>query len=154
MLLVESASLAAGAGRIRPAADAPGADTEVRRVTMRWQIRHKLLLGLGMVVGIIALLLVGTIQGLTAFLASAKTSDSKLAELRKAGNFQVIRDSVENEQTVALAAGNCSVRKSSSPRSAWARADRSFRAESVRQCSRSAPAAARSSVRSSQRARM
>src|SRR5437879_488748 len=102
MLLVESASLAAGAGRIRPAADAPGADTEVRRVVMRWQIRHKLLLGLGMVVGIIALLLVGTIQGLTAFLAAAKTSDSKLAELRKAEDLKIALDDVNKPADAGL----------------------------------------------------
>ena len=49
MLLVESASLAAGVERIRPAGDAPGTDTEVRTVAMRWRIRHKLILGLGLV---------------------------------------------------------------------------------------------------------
>src|SRR5437764_13918220 len=52
-----------------------------RRVAVRWRIRHKLLLGLGVVVGIIALLLTGTLQGLAAFTSTVKTADSKLAEL-------------------------------------------------------------------------
>src|SRR5947209_7536832 len=80
----------------------PGNDTEVRTVAMRWQIRHKLLLGLGMVVGIIALLLVGTIQGLTAFLAAAKTSDSKLAELRKAEDLKIALDDVNKPADAGL----------------------------------------------------
>jgi len=33
-------------------------------VAFRWRIRHKLMLGLGLVVGIIALLLGGTLLGL------------------------------------------------------------------------------------------
>jgi signal transduction histidine kinase len=50
-------------------------------VAPRWRIRHKLLLGLGVVVAIIALLVTGTLLGLAAFTATVKTADSKLAEL-------------------------------------------------------------------------
>jgi signal transduction histidine kinase len=52
-------------------------------VAFRWRIRHKLLLGLGVVVGIIALLLTGTLQGLAAFTTTVKTADSKITELQK-----------------------------------------------------------------------
>src|SRR5439155_9541185 len=52
-----------------------------RRVTFRWRIRHKLLAGLGVVVGIIAILLTGCLQGLAAFTATIKTADSKVVEL-------------------------------------------------------------------------
>ena len=45
-------------------------------MALRWRIRHKLLLGLGVVVGIIALLLAGTLQGLAAFTATVKTADT------------------------------------------------------------------------------
>lgn len=53
-------------------------------MALRWRIRHKLLLGLGMVVGIIALLLTGTIYGLTAFTGTVRTADSKILELHHA----------------------------------------------------------------------
>lgn len=47
----------------------------------RWRLRNKLLLGLGLVVGSVALLLAGTIQGLTSYVSTMNTADSKLAEL-------------------------------------------------------------------------
>jgi signal transduction histidine kinase len=56
-------------------------------VALRWRIRHKLLLGLGVVVGIIAILLAGSLQGLAAFTATVKTADSKLVELNSAEEF-------------------------------------------------------------------
>jgi signal transduction histidine kinase len=83
MLLVEFGTLAASAGWIRP----PRESRHVRRgqggrrVTFRWRIRHKLLAGLGVVVGIIAILLIGCLQGLAAFTATIKTADSKVVEL-------------------------------------------------------------------------
>src|SRR5262245_38309572 len=86
MLLVEFGTLGAGAGWIRP----PREFRHVRRgqggrrVTFRWRIRHKLLLGLGVVVGIMTILLTGCLQGLAAFTATVKTADSKLVELNTA----------------------------------------------------------------------
>jgi two-component system, NtrC family, sensor kinase len=83
MLLVEFGTLAARAGWIR----LPRESRRVRRgqggrrVTFRWRIRHKLLAGLGVVVGIIAILLIGCLQGLAAFTATIKTADSKVVEL-------------------------------------------------------------------------
>ncbi|MFL5241706.1 MAG: ATP-binding protein [Gemmataceae bacterium] len=49
-----------------------------------WRIRHKLILGLGLVVAIIALLLVGTYKGLASYMSTTKTMDSKLLELQAA----------------------------------------------------------------------
>src|SRR5262249_61533264 len=49
-----------------------------------WRLRHKLLLGLALVVGIIATLLAGTVQGLSSYVATMKTTDSKLSELQMA----------------------------------------------------------------------
>lgn len=53
-------------------------------MAIRWRIRHKLLLGLSVVVGIIAILLTGSLQGLAAFTATVKTADSRLVELHTA----------------------------------------------------------------------
>jgi signal transduction histidine kinase len=53
-------------------------------VAGQWRIRHKLMLGLGLVVGIMALLLAGTLKGLLSYRATMKSIDSKLAELHEA----------------------------------------------------------------------
>jgi signal transduction histidine kinase len=53
-------------------------------VAFRWRIRHKLILGLGLVVAITVLLLAGTFKGLASYMATMKTISSKLAELQKA----------------------------------------------------------------------
>ena len=53
-------------------------------MAFRWRIRHKLILGLGLVVLITVLLLAGTFKGLASYMATMKTMSSKLAELRKA----------------------------------------------------------------------
>jgi two-component system NtrC family sensor kinase len=57
-------------------------------VAYRWRIRHKLILGLGMVVAITALLLAGTYKGLASYMATMKTMGSKLAELSEANDFK------------------------------------------------------------------
>jgi len=49
-----------------------------------WRLRHKLLLGLALVVGILTTLLAGTVQGLSSYIAAMKTTDSKLRELHQA----------------------------------------------------------------------
>jgi two-component system NtrC family sensor kinase len=51
-------------------------------VPRRWRIRHKFSLGLTLVVGIMALLLLGTLQGLGSYRATTKSIDSKLSELK------------------------------------------------------------------------
>jgi signal transduction histidine kinase len=60
-----------------------------RGVASQWRIRHKLLLGLASVVGILALLLLGTLEGLAAYRTTMNTVDSKTQELREAQNLQV-----------------------------------------------------------------
>jgi len=55
---------------------------------LRWRIRHKLTLGLLFVVGIMAVLLLGTLKGLLSYRATMKTIDSKLAELRAVQRLQ------------------------------------------------------------------
>src|SRR5262249_60048263 len=55
-----------------------------RGVASQWRIRHKLLLGLASVIGILALLLLGTLEGLGAYRATMNTVESKLQELEKA----------------------------------------------------------------------
>jgi two-component system, NtrC family, sensor kinase len=68
------------------------ADKEVCGVARPWRIRHKLMLGLGLVVGIIALLLVGTFFGLLSYMAAMKTMTAKLVELRKVDD---VKDAME-----------------------------------------------------------
>jgi two-component system NtrC family sensor kinase len=58
-------------------------------VAFRWRIRHKLILGLALVVAITALLLAGTYKGLASYMATMKTVSSKLAELNEANEFKV-----------------------------------------------------------------
>jgi signal transduction histidine kinase len=60
-------------------------------VAVRWRIRHKLMLGLGLVVGIIALLLAGTIYGLAKFRATMRSIDAKQEELKQA---EFVRDAI------------------------------------------------------------
>ncbi len=52
------------------------------------RIRHKLVLGLGLVVGIMAVLLTGSLKGLRSFNATLKSIDSKRAELGKAHDLE------------------------------------------------------------------
>jgi two-component system, NtrC family, sensor kinase len=53
-------------------------------VACSWRIRHKLMLGMTLVVAIMALLLVGTLKGLTSYKTTMRTFDGKLGELRDA----------------------------------------------------------------------
>jgi two-component system, NtrC family, sensor kinase len=57
-------------------------------VAARWRIRHKLMLGLGLVGGALALVLAGALQGLLSYYASMKSIDSKLGELTAADHLQ------------------------------------------------------------------
>jgi len=53
-------------------------------VAHQWRIRHKLLLGLGLVEGLMGLLLAGTLMGLLSYHWTMKSIDSKLSELEAA----------------------------------------------------------------------
>ena len=55
----------------------------------RWRIRHKLLLGLGLVVLLMAVLLSGTLRGLWAYYATTNGIRSKLQELFAAEQFKL-----------------------------------------------------------------
>jgi two-component system, NtrC family, sensor kinase len=57
-------------------------------VARRWRIRHKLTLGLVLVVGIMALLLAGTLKGLLSYRWTMKTINSRLQELKAAQDLQ------------------------------------------------------------------
>ena len=53
-----------------------------------WRIRHKLMLGMALVIAIMGLLLAGTLKGLASYRATMRTMGSKLAELNEADNFR------------------------------------------------------------------
>jgi signal transduction histidine kinase len=54
----------------------------------QWRIRHKLLLGLGLVVGAIALLLAGTLRGLWSYYLTMNAIRGKMNELKAAEDFK------------------------------------------------------------------
>src|SRR5262245_31807699 len=79
----------------------PGRRTRRSGVAGRWRIRHKLMLGLGLVVGILALLLAGTLKGLASYRATTSSWDSKLNELHGAQDLKVaITSLVESPDNV------------------------------------------------------
>jgi signal transduction histidine kinase len=57
-------------------------------VGSRWRIRHKLLLGLALVVGVMALLLSGTLRGLWSYYLTTNSIRGKLGELIAAEEFK------------------------------------------------------------------
>jgi signal transduction histidine kinase len=57
-------------------------------VTSRWRIRHKLLLGLGLVVTLMALLLAGTLRGLWSYYLTMSGIRGEQAELKAAEEFR------------------------------------------------------------------
>jgi two-component system NtrC family sensor kinase len=57
-------------------------------VAGNWRIRHKLLLGMALVVAVMALLLLGTLKGLFTFRAMMRTFDGKLPEMKKAEDLR------------------------------------------------------------------
>jgi two-component system, NtrC family, sensor kinase len=57
-------------------------------VASPWRIRHKLMLGLGLVVGIMALLLGGTLRGLWSYYLTLNSIRSLLTELKAAQEFK------------------------------------------------------------------
>jgi signal transduction histidine kinase len=61
---------------------------EVKAVACQWRIRHKLILGLGLVACIMALLLGGTLLGLRAYTYTIKSIGSKVEELNRAEDLR------------------------------------------------------------------
>src|SRR5262249_26260695 len=58
-------------------------------VPSQWRIRHKLMLGLALAVGILVLLLLGSLEGLASYRTTMNLVDSKLRELQKAQEVQL-----------------------------------------------------------------
>lgn len=54
----------------------------------KWRIRHKMAFGMALVVGIMAILLTGTLKGLQGYRFAMRAVESKLAELEKAVAFK------------------------------------------------------------------
>ena len=70
----------------------------------RWRIRHKLLLGLGLVVLLMTVLLAGTLRGLWAYYATTNSIRGKLHELFAAEQLKAaVGELVSPENTVRLA---------------------------------------------------
>ena len=66
-------------------------------MAVRWRIRHKLRLGLALVVAIIGLLLLGSLYGLDSFRATLQSIDAKLQELQAAQKLKDAIASLENQ---------------------------------------------------------
>src|SRR5438874_4246188 len=75
--------------RLRCGRCAPRSDqTKEVVVASRWRIRHKLMLGLGLVVAIMALLLCGTSRGLWSYYDTTNRIRAKLAEKEAADELK------------------------------------------------------------------
>jgi signal transduction histidine kinase len=62
-------------------------------VAGQWRIRHKLMLGLGLVVGVMGILLGGTVLGLLSYRNTTNLMESKVNELQKVQDFkEAIKD--------------------------------------------------------------
>jgi CHASE3 domain sensor protein len=63
-------------------------------VALQWRIRHKLMLGLTLVVGIMALLLGGTLRGLWSYYQTVNTVRGLVNELRAAEDVKAEVDNL------------------------------------------------------------
>jgi two-component system, NtrC family, sensor kinase len=70
-------------------------------VARRWRLRNKLLLGLGLVVGCVAALAAGTAYGLSSYMTTMKTTDSKLDELLTLDQLKPDAAGIISEPTAA-----------------------------------------------------
>ncbi len=68
-------------------------------MAFRWRIRHKLMLGLGLVVAIITVLLGGALYGLWSYRATMKSIESKLVEQNAAQHFKATVQSFSELRT-------------------------------------------------------
>jgi signal transduction histidine kinase len=72
-------------------------------VPSRWRIRHKLLLGVGLVVAVLALLLGGTLRGLWSYYVTTNNIRAKLHELSAARDLEAaVTEAVSPENVPAL----------------------------------------------------
>jgi signal transduction histidine kinase len=70
-------------------------------VASRWRIRHKLLLGLGLVVILMALLLLGTTRGLLSYYQTTNSIRARLAELMLAEEVKSVVFELAADENVA-----------------------------------------------------
>ena len=70
----------------------------------RWRLRNKLLLGLGLVVGCFGALIAGTAYGLSSYMVTMKTTDSKLNELLTLDQLKPDVASIISEPSAAVPA--------------------------------------------------
>jgi two-component system NtrC family sensor kinase len=82
------------------------ADEEGPGLACHWRIRHKLILGLALVVGILALLLAGTYKGLSSYSTTINNIDSKLVELHYAEKLKEALRGPMDSQPSSLAAND------------------------------------------------
>jgi len=66
-------------------------------VACNWRIRHKLMLGMGLVMAIMGLLLAGTLKGLASYSATMRTIDSKIVELNAAEDLRATIKEIDSE---------------------------------------------------------
>jgi signal transduction histidine kinase len=66
-----------------------------RGVACNWRIRHKLFLGLGLVLAVMALLLCGTLKGLASYRATMRTFTSRLDEIGGEDGVDMVRNAVK-----------------------------------------------------------
>ena len=71
----------------------------------RWRLRNKLLLGLGLVVGCVAALIAGAAYGLSSYMGTMKTTDSKLAELLKLDELKPVATAIITQPLVKIRDG-------------------------------------------------
>jgi signal transduction histidine kinase len=75
-------------------------------VASQWRIRHKLMLGLGLVVAIMALLLSGTSRGLWSYYITTNAIRAKLTEKEAADEFRAAVTKLVSRHAVATYLGN------------------------------------------------
>ncbi len=77
----------------------------------QWRIRHKLMLGLCLVIGLMGLLLGGTLKGLLFYMRTMQTIESKMLEERKAWDFEEKVDALPVEDLNTTGADELNVLK-------------------------------------------
>src|SRR4051812_22307186 len=86
-------------------AEVPGSSGDRARRTVvaaRWRIRHKLMLGLGLVVLIMALVLGGTLRGLYSYYLTMNSIRSRTVEQEKAEELHAAVAQLVAPHTLAL----------------------------------------------------
>ena len=76
----------------------------------RWRIRHKLLLGVALVVAVLALLLGGTLRGLWSYYVTTNTIRAKLHELSAAEELNAAVVHVVSRENIGEMRNNSSER--------------------------------------------